>query len=143
MTYYNKYLKYKDKYFQARNEYENLTKCKTCNNNNNNNSCNCVTQSGGEPDEKKSNKAELILFKAEWCGHCNNFKSTWDKIQQNLNTQVNIKTYDADTTAHKTYFDKYNVQGFPTLILVHNSKIIEYSGARDLESVTDFVNNYI
>jgi protein disulfide-isomerase A6 len=143
MTYYDKYLKYKEKYLQARNEYESLIKCKSCSKE----SCNCTKQSENnyinEVQTGGNNKPELILFKAEWCGHCKNFKSVWDEIQNNFNNQVNIKTYDADTTSHKNYFNKYNVQGFPTLILVHNNKIVEYSGSRDINSVTDFVNSYI
>lgn len=139
MTYYNKYLKYKEKYFKARDEYEMLTKCNKCDNK----SCNCVNQSEANMQSGGSNsKSDLILFKADWCGHCNNFKPVWNKIQNTLNNQVNIKTYDADTSTHKSHFEKYNVQGFPTLILVHNNKIIEYSGSRDLESITDFVKNY-
>jgi thiol-disulfide isomerase/thioredoxin len=131
MTFYDKYIKYKNKYLDAQIEYNNLTNCKTCNNK----LCNC-TQSGG------SNKVDLYLFKASWCGHCINFIPTWDKINKEFNNKINIKTYDVDSTKDKAIFDEYEIQGFPTLILNNNNQKIEYNGPRDYNSIKEFIQQY-
>lgn len=131
MTFYDKYIKYKNKYLDAQIEYNNLINCKTCNNK----LCNCK-QSGG------SNKVDLYLFKANWCGHCINFMPTWDKINKEFGEKINIKTYDADSKKDKSMFDEYQIQGFPTLILNNNNNKIEYNGSRDFDSIKDFIQQY-
>ena len=44
---------------------------------------------GGDHDDKKKSKQcggskekdELLLFKAEWCGHCKKFKPVWNELK--------------------------------------------------------------
>ena len=110
--YFNKYLLYKKKYLQ-----------KKMNN-----------MSGG------SYQKELILFKADWCGHCKRFLPIWDKISKDSNLNVNFTTFDSDK--HKKEIQNYNIEGFPTIIYKVNDKIIEYAGDRDEKSIRDFINSY-
>jgi thiol-disulfide isomerase/thioredoxin len=86
----------------------------------------------------KPNK--LYLFKAEWCGHCVNFKSTWSQLQKEMKDHVEFVTFDADN--HKDEIKKYNIQGFPTLILHSGDKAVEYNGQRDIDSLKDFIKEY-
>jgi thioredoxin-like negative regulator of GroEL len=86
------------------------------------------------------NKNKLYLFKAEWCGHCKNFKSTWEKLQKEMNGHVDFVTYDADT--HKKEINDFDIQGFPTLILKTNNKTIEFNGERDIDSLKEFIQIY-
>ena len=111
--YYSKYLKYKEKYLEIKK--------------------NNTLMSGG------GNKPTLYLFKADWCGHCNNFKSTWVDLKKSMKNNVNFVTYDADK--HSNQIQQWNVQGFPTLILQKNDKAIEYTGSRDLNSLSEFIKN--
>ena len=117
MNYHDKYLKYKNKYLKLK-SYEQNHKI----------------MNGG-----KAPKATLNLFKAEWCPHCVNFKPTWNKIQEN-NDKISFKTYDADV--HKKDIKKFEVQGFPTLILTTGDKAIEYVGQRDYNSIQEFISTY-
>jgi thiol-disulfide isomerase/thioredoxin len=112
--YYKKYLNYKQKYMNLK-------------------SHNVMT--GGASTQNK-----LYLFKAEWCGHCQNFKSTWSQLQKEMKDHVEFVTYDADN--HKNEIKKYNIQGFPTLILHTGSKAVEYNGQRDINSLKDFIKEY-
>jgi hypothetical protein len=36
----------------------------------------------------------------------------------------------------------YNIEGFPTIIYKVNDKLIEYTGARDENSVREFIKSY-
>jgi thiol-disulfide isomerase/thioredoxin len=133
MTFYDKYIKYKNKYLDAQKEYNDLiNKCNLCNNK----SCYCNKQSGG------AGNVDLYLFKAQWCGHCINFMPTWEKINKEFNNKINIKTFDVDNKADKSKFDEYQIQGFPTLILNNNNNKIEYNGLRDYESIKEFIHQY-
>ena len=115
IDYNKKYLQYKMKYFKLKEQQK--------------------VMKGGA-----SKNNQLVLFKAEWCGHCKNFKSTWDKLQSELKNEVEFVTYDADQ--HKEIMTKYNIQGFPTLILNAGNKAIEYNGDRDINSLKEFINVY-
>jgi thiol-disulfide isomerase/thioredoxin len=116
VDYNKKYIQYKMKYLKLKNQ-QNIMK-------------------GGSA----SNNNKLFLFKAEWCGHCKNFKSTWNKLQSDLKNDVEFVTYDADE--HKDIITKYNIQGFPTLILNSGNKMIEYNGQRDIVSLKEFIKSY-
>jgi thioredoxin 1 len=91
---------------------------------------------GGDADVKKT----LYLFKADWCGHCRGFKPVWQQLQDELGDKIEFVTYDADK--NKNEINKYNIEGFPTLILKKGNEAIEYVGNRDLNSLKDFINNY-
>jgi thiol-disulfide isomerase/thioredoxin len=110
-NFYDKYLKYKNKYLQLKNG-----------------------QKGG------ASHVELMLFKANWCGHCTRFKNTWEELKKDHNKKLELIEYDIDQTMEKKYFQKYGVDSFPTLILKKNDTIIEYKNAMNKESITKFIN---
>jgi thioredoxin-like negative regulator of GroEL len=118
----SKYLKYKQKYLELKKYEKQLNK---------------NVMYGGS-----SKKDKLYLFKAEWCGHCKNFKSTWAKLQEDedMQNKVEFVTYDADN--HKNEISKFGIEGFPTIILHKGDKTIEFNGQRDLENLKNFVNSY-
>ncbi len=85
------------------------------------------------------NKVDVILFKAEWCGHCVKLKPTWGKLQEKFNKKFNFITYDADKDTK--IFEKYKVDAFPTIILQDGEHKKEYDGPRDMESLESLFNN--
>lgn len=114
-TYQDKYLKYKSKYIKLKKKLN-------------------FNMSGG------GNNKTLILIKAEWCGHCQRFKSVWDELPKHLPNIV-FKILDSDE--NKTEIDKYNIKGYPTLILKINDKNIVYEGERTIEKIKEFVEKTI
>jgi protein disulfide-isomerase A6 len=117
MDYKLKYEKYKFKYLELKNML-------------------ALNQNGGT-----LNKPELYLFKAEWCGHCRNFKPAWEKLinNNNLKEKVNFITIDSDIDATK--INEWNISSFPTIILKKDNKAIEYSGDRTLHALQNFIND--
>ena len=47
---------------------------------------------------------------------------------KNSLTNIDFKTYDADND--ESVMSKYGIQGFPTIVLEKNDKVIEYNGER-------------
>jgi len=87
MTDYNsKYLKYKTKYLNLKN--------------------NMV---GGKPK-----KYTISLYKANWCGHCKTFLPTWNKVQQDV-TNNNVKFETIEYEDNKEYVKNKKVLRFPTI----------------------------
>jgi thiol-disulfide isomerase/thioredoxin len=116
--YNNKYLKYKEKYLALQKEYNQLMLNKSMN---------------GGGDEK----IQLMLFKADWCGHCTKFKSTWEHISKVYKNKFNFVVYDADT--QKENFEEYKVDAFPTLLAKNGNNVITYNGDRSMEDLTNFL----
>ena len=119
---------YKAKYLKYKLKYKTLISSQQ-------NSTSVVEQSGGGTNDM----IDIMLFKAEWCGHCKNFKSTWDKLQETFNKKFNFITYDSvkDTNIMK----KMNVNGYPTIMFKDNKLTTPYNGPRDYDSLYQILNN--
>lgn len=115
MDYQSKYLKYKNKYIALKN------------------SMNHNQQTGGN-----SVKPTVYLFKAEWCGHCQQFKPTWDGLQEKYRNKYHFVTYDSDKNPKE--IKEWKVEGFPTIYFKNGDNATEYSGPRDVNSLVTFFN---
>jgi|APSaa5957512493_1039668.scaffolds.fasta_scaffold111405_1 protein disulfide-isomerase-like protein len=99
-------------------------------------------------EEKAMN---LVLFYAEWCGHCKQFKPAWDQTVADLNGKtingVKVNLHSVDCDSEKKLAEEYNVSGFPTIRCItkdengKNDAAHSYDGARNQEAVTEFINN--
>lgn len=88
----------------------------------------------------------LMLFYADWCGHCKTFKPIWETAKtsmkkNNKNVDVKFLSFNADVDEDKKKIKKYNVSGFPTIKAKYNGKIHEFKGERTLEGLKEFVDS--
>ena len=121
--YYYKYIKYKIKYLDL---------------------CNNKTISGGSDNKTISNdNPDLYLFKAEWCGHCKNFISEWEKIKSDdqFKNKINFIMYDSEV--HKDKINEWDIKGFPTLLFKKDNNAIEYTSNRTAKDIALFINENI
>jgi protein disulfide-isomerase-like protein len=139
MDYNTKYLKYKEKYLVLQKEYNELIAKKNMkggNGNGNQISGMVLTAEKKLPD---NTKITLILFKADWCGHCKTFKPTWDKISEIYNKKFNFVTYDADKQTDK--FKEYKVNAFPTVLVKNGNNLMSYEGDRSFDDLNNFIQS--
>lgn len=99
-------------------------------------------------ESELENKKCLVLFYADWCGHCKNFKPIWDEVASDVNTGDDKKLMKVNvgngTDAEQEIMEKYNVNGFPTVVLVDNTNSFQslevYEGERTKDSLVQYVN---
>ena len=132
--YKNKYLKYKQKYLKKKIDL--INKGINLNDINNLNGINNLK--GGS-----NNNATLYLFKADWCGHCKNFKNKWDSLNNDPELNKKIKFIEYDSELHNNEIKNFNISGFPTLMLNVGDKKIEYNGVRDISNIKSFINSHV
>lgn len=85
-----------------------------------------------------SGKRTLVLFYADWCPYCSNFKPTFEEISSNMDKKAALVNEDENPL-----WDKFNIQAVPTIIAFENGKIISRKDARkgvgltrsDMESI--------
>lgn len=103
-----------------------------------------------------TNYTSLVEFYAPWCGHCKKLSSTFRKAAKRLDGVVQVAAVNCDLNKNKALCAKYDVNGFPTLMVFRPPKIdlskpIDnakksfsahanevYSGARTLAPIVDF-----
>ena len=84
--------------------------------------------------------SELILFYADWCGHCQNFKPDWEKIKSKKDLNINFVEYNADI--HADEINKYGIEGYPTIILKNGDTLHKFENSRTIDNIVEFVQKY-
>ena len=91
-------------------------------------------------DDKKT----LVLFYADWCPYCANFKPTFEEINT-YNIQKKVALVNED---ENPLWDRFNIQAVPTMIAFQNGNILARRDAKkgigltrkDMESIVKELN---
>ena len=87
--------------------------------------------------EQFQSDKKLLLFYAPWCGASKAFLPTWERLENELNTEK----YDVDLDENKQIANEYNIEFLPTVYLVNNGQATKYEGDRTYEDLVKFFNN--
>ena len=92
---------------------------------------------------------KLVMFYADWCGHCKNLKPEWDSAAEQVNADpeskikmVKVNVGDSENKEHKAISEKYGIQGFPTILKLDNGeKKDTYSEERSKDALIKYCKN--
>jgi thiol-disulfide isomerase/thioredoxin len=91
--------------------------------------------------EMASKKPTIYNFNTKTCGWSKKFQPEWDKFSEIAKSSLpNIIVKDIKCEENKELCSKYNIPGYPYVLLEIDDKIIPYNGKRTVESLTDFCN---
>ena len=86
----------------------------------------------------------LVLFYADWCPYCSNFRPTFEEINsENIQKKAVLLNEDENTL-----WDRFNIQAVPTMIAFQNGNIMTRRDAKkgigltrkDMESMVKELN---
>ena len=85
--------------------------------------------------------SKFIFFHMNGCPHCENMMDDWDNFSSSNTTS--IKTEKIEKKENPELIKKYDIKGFPSLLLIdeNGEKIKEYNGDRTADDFQNFVNN--
>lgn len=72
-------------------------------------------------DAKATGKPVVAVFYADWCGYCKKFAPTFAKIIKKRQFKSNLAAafINGADESNSKYMKEYNVQGFPTVIMIN------------------------
>ena len=98
-----------------------------------------VNKGGGDSPE-----ADLYFFYTVWCPHCKKARPQWDKFKEIIGETkikgVHINFLEVDCDKDTATADRFKVDGYPTIKLIHNDRVIEYDAKPEVETLRQFLN---
>lgn len=99
-----------------------------------------IQDEGGPKDT-----ADLYFFYTTWCPHCKKAMPVWEKFKEKITpTGVNgvrVNFIEVDCDKDPETAERFNVEGYPTIKLSHNKKVVEYDAKPDIETLTQFLQS--
>lgn len=92
-----------------------------------------LTDSNFKEKVLASNVPAFVQFHAPWCHYCKQMMPTWIKLAEELKGKTLIGRVDC--VENVILRRKFNVQGFPTLLLFRKDEISEYNGPRTADAL--------
>jgi glutaredoxin len=91
------------------------------------------TKKSGEVDDA------IVFILADWCGHCQTLKKSGEieKIEKDMRV-FRLDDKHAET---KGMMEQLGSRGFPTIAMMKNKKLHNYSGSRTASAIMDQFNN--
>jgi thiol-disulfide isomerase/thioredoxin len=94
----------------------------------------------------------IYFFSADWCPHCKTALPEWQNFSQNYNGKevngyvikcVNINCTDNTDADVQEYIQKYNIEGYPTIKMVKDNKVIDFDAKVTNSALNSFVKNMV
>ena len=101
-----------------------------------------VTDSEFEHQVLKSELPVIVDFWAPWCGPCRMVAPILDKIASENDGKLVVAKVNTDENIE--YAQKYGVQGIPTMLFIHQGKVVHTQvGALPEGMLKDAVNQFL
>ena len=88
----------------------------------------------------------MVLYYAEWCGHCKTMKPEWKQVVNKLNNPSSnsnkINVAEIESQHIDKLLNKPEIEGFPTIKMYNNGKpVANFNEERIASKIEEFANN--
>lgn len=85
----------------------------------------------------ENTKLKVFNFNTTWCGYSKQYQPVWNAFVDSLKDSDNIEVIDAkcDDNKYSELLKKYDVEGFPTVVIVDNKGFKKYEGPRTVNGL--------
>ena len=90
--------------------------------------------------------AEILFFYTDWCPHCTSAKPEWNAFKNSTTSVNGYKiTYTEinctkETPESERMMEQYKVEGFPTIKLLANGRVIDFDAKTTEQNLKTFVD---
>ena len=92
------------------------------------------------------NTVDLMYFYTTWCPYCKKARPEWDKFRSQWEEKgidgYKLKFTEVDCDINEALADKYTVDGYPTIKMVKNGKVINYDAKPEQDTLNQFLQSY-
>lgn len=89
----------------------------------------------GKKIKHKSVKNGFLFVGAGWCGFCQRAKPEIEKLAKITGLRAPVVFVDGADTKNKNLLNLLEIEGFPTIFLIINNKLVKYEGNRVAEEI--------
>jgi thioredoxin-like negative regulator of GroEL len=87
------------------------------------------------------NKPILVLFHAEWCGHCKELEPEWKQFVKSVRESMPIASVESSFMGEVQGYKE--IDGFPTLMIIRGNNVIQkFNGQRTASAIKQFYMKY-
>jgi len=89
---------------------------------------------------KNDKVGQAMLFYAAWCPYSKTTLKQWYSYKENYKGKYNISFVEIDCDKDVNLADKYNIESYPTIILLKDEKKYIFDAEMNDDTLTQFIN---
>jgi len=89
---------------------------------------------------KNDKVGQLMLFYAAWCPYSKTTLNQWYSYKENYKGKYSLSFVEIDCDKHTSLADQYNIESYPTIILLKDEKKYIYDAEMNDATLTQFIN---
>ena len=89
----------------------------------------------GKKIRHKKIKNGFLFVGAGWCGFCQRAKPEIEKLAKITGLNIPVISVDGADNKNKNLLNLLDIEGFPTIFLIINNKLVKYEGNRLAEEI--------
>mgnify|MGYP002021162496 FL=1 len=99
----------------------------------------------GSSNDGPSNAVDIYFFYTSWCPHCKTAFPVWNslKAEKPAVKGITINYIEVDCEKEAQTAEKFAVDGYPTIKLVHGKQVIEYDAKPELDTLKHFIETSV
>lgn len=94
-------------------------------------------------DDETVKEVKMFLFYTTWCPHCHEKMPIWNSFKKEVEeTGINkhkVICCEIDCDKHEKIADDLRIEGYPTIKLIYDNKLVELKKTISLETLHEFL----